>query len=91
MKILLGILSFIIFYVIQFNNETKVLLERKIPLPYLHINISIPFFQVATEIMNQSVDRYAFQYITLYVKIYKWIFNFGLYSPGYALRMWRKK
>lgn len=51
-------------------------------LPDIDLYIRIPFVIVATEIFHEAMDMYAYNWLVLYVKIYKWEFRFKLYTLG---------
>lgn len=49
-------------------------------LPYLHLRIFIPFITVWTSILYRMEERFAVEYVALYIKLLKWEFNFSLYD-----------
>jgi len=53
-------------------------------LPLLGLDIQLPFIRVRTEFMYRSfaMTGDVFQYVCIYVQVWRWHFNFDLYSPG---------
>lgn len=48
--------------------------------PLLRLDIAIPFVQIRTELMNESIDNAIIRYIMLYIQVWKWHFDFRLYN-----------
>ncbi len=49
-------------------------------LPLLHIYIEIPFLAIRTMLMGRQYDSGEVEYIMLYIKLFKWDFEFKLYD-----------
>lgn len=65
-------------------DKLRVLLTKKryIRWPYLDLYIRIPFLAVRTDVMIEAIERDVFEYIGLYIMIWKWDFKFRLYTPN---------
>lgn len=50
--------------------------------PYIRLNVELPFFSVYVGINNKSVERHIVEYLTLYVTLIKWKFEFALYDTA---------
>ena len=46
-------------------------LKKKRRWPYLDIYISIPFFEINTQILRESIGMDIFNWVVLYIKIFK--------------------
>lgn len=49
--------------------------------PYLDLYVHIPLLTIRTDVMVQAIERAVFEYIGLYVKLWKWEFRCRLYTP----------
>lgn len=60
--------------------------ERHIKFPYLDLYINTPLLAIRTELMNEAYERYTYEYIGVYIKLWKWDTRFRLYEPGESRR-----
>lgn len=49
-------------------------------MPYLNLYICVPFLTVRTALMYKQLESATIEYLLLYVKLYKWDFEFRLYD-----------
>jgi hypothetical protein len=59
--------------------KTKKLRDRV--LPYLGLYIDIPLLAVKTVLFRQSFEMFTYEWVRLQIRIWKWSFEFNLYSP----------
>lgn len=50
-------------------------------LPYLHFFLDVGFFRIRTELWRRAYDNLQFNYIVLRIHLFKWSWEFELYSP----------
>ncbi len=53
---------------------------KKIPLPFIHCHISIPFIQITSHLMYTNLNSNMFEFVMWDVRIWKWRFEFSLYT-----------
>ena len=51
-------------------------------LPLLHLHIQLPLLTIRTHLMGEVSYAYEFDYIALEIKIWKWSFQFWLYTTA---------
>ena len=59
-------------------------IKWKLYKPYLFMALDLGFMRFQTQLMRQAVERYAFDYIRLSWRFFKWKGEFNLYKPGYT-------
>lgn len=67
--------------------KLKALLKSLKPYkPYINAWLDIGFFSFKTEIMHKAFEMYAYKYIEVSWRFFKWSGNFTLYKPGEDLK-----
>lgn len=56
--------------------------ERHLKMPYLDLYLRLPLIEARTDLMHEAIERCAYEYIGLYLKVWKWSFKLRLYEPG---------
>jgi hypothetical protein len=52
----------------------------KLNWPLLHLLIEIPFIKIHTALCYRRFEQEVFEYVILYIDVYKWKFQFSLYK-----------
>lgn len=50
--------------------------------PYLNASLDLGFFSFQTELMHRSYEMYAYNYIRIHWRLFRWSGSFMLYKPG---------
>lgn len=60
------------------DNMAQVHIKRYLPL--LRFSLEIPFVSIYTAVINEAVESYMVEYVSIYWKIWKWSGSFRLYD-----------
>ena len=59
---------------------------KKYFFPLLILNIEIPFIKIYTNFFQERMESDTFEYVFLYLEIFKWNFKFRLYNTSVRTR-----